>query len=98
MADDYDLLPGRRFSKHPQENHYPTSLERWKQPHRRSSIIFGWRSRESPPKNGSVINLLSLTKVLRFSEHIPTALAIVPNKREKRLKKLLDAHQVELWK
>ncbi|KAI5452317.1 hypothetical protein NCC49_000880 [Naganishia albida] len=31
-------------------------------------------------------------------ENVPTALAIIPNKREKRLKKILDAHQVELWK
>jgi hypothetical protein len=34
----------------------------------------------------------------RTSENVPTALAIIPNKREKRLKKILDAHQVELWK
>ncbi|GHJ86668.1 hypothetical protein NliqN6_3070 [Naganishia liquefaciens] len=31
-------------------------------------------------------------------ENEPTALAILPNKREKRLKKILDAHRVELWK
>lgn len=38
------------------------------------------------------------SSIWRLSEHVPTALAIVPNKREKKLKKLLDAHSVELWK
>jgi len=32
------------------------------------------------------------------SENYPTALAIVPNKREKKIKKILDSCQVELWR
>lgn len=31
-------------------------------------------------------------------EHEPTALAIIPNKREKKLKKILDGGGVELWR
>ena len=38
------------------------------------------------------------TQAFYHSENIPTALAIVPNKREKKLKKILDSCQVELWR
>lgn len=40
--------------------------------------------------------VLTITSYL--SENYPTALAIIPNKREKKLKKILDNYKVELWR
>ncbi|KAJ9097246.1 hypothetical protein QFC21_004915 [Naganishia friedmannii] len=68
-------------------------VEDWK--HMRKAVL-------QTPTEESMKNLSqALSNAVPPIEHhlnFPTALAIVPNKREKRLKKILDSHQVELWK